>query len=116
MPIFLRKKVEGAIIRGSAIFRGNTVYVITHITSRLCQSHHSLFIRCCLTLHNSGGSRISCRGGMHPLAGSVDLRHGHFLVKMYAKMKELGPIGEGVRPARPPPLDPPMHKIKHFKS
>ena len=25
--------------------------------------------------------------------GGVDLRHGHFLVKMYVKMKELGPIG-----------------------
>ena len=29
---------------------------------------------------------------------------------MYAKTKELGPIGEGVRLARPPPpLDPPMN-------
>ena len=32
----------------------------------------------------------------------MDLRRGHFSVKMYAKMKELGPIGGGVRPARPP--------------
>ena len=55
----------------------------------------------------SGGSRISCRGGVHPLGG-VDLRCGCFSVKMYVKMKELGPIGGGVRPARPPPLDPPM--------
>ena len=43
----------------------------------------------------SGGSRISRRGGM-------DLRRRRFLVKMYAKMKEWGPIGGGVRPARPP--------------
>ena len=48
-------------------------------------------------------------GGVHPLGGAVDFRHGHFLVKMYAKTKELGPIGGGVRPARP--LDPPMIRI-----
>ena len=52
--------------------------------------------------HYSGGSRISRRGGMHPLGGGVDLRRRRFSVKMYAKMKELGPIGGGVRPARPP--------------
>ena len=33
--------------------------------------------------------------------GGVDLRRGHFLVKMYAKMKELGPIG-GRAPGTPP--------------
>ena len=38
----------------------------------------------------------------------MDLRRGHFLVKMCAKTKELGPIGGGERLARPPPLDPPM--------
>ena len=32
----------------------------------------------------------------------MDLRHRHFSVKMYAKMKELGPIGGGAHPARPP--------------
>ena len=32
-------------------------------------------------------------GGRAPVKGGVDLRHGHFSVKMYAKMKELGPIG-----------------------
>ena len=41
-------------------------------------------------------------GGMHPLGGGVNLRHGHFLVKMYAKMKELGPIGRGHVPGTPP--------------
>ena len=35
--------------------------------------------------------------------GGVDLQRRHFSVKMYAKTKELGPIGGGVRPARPPP-------------
>ena len=40
-----------------------------------------------------------------PVGGGVDLRRGRFLVKMYAKTKELGPIG-GVPGARPP--DPPM--------
>ena len=52
----------------------------------------------------SGGSRISRRGGRAPVRGGVDLRRGHFSVKIYAKMKELGPIGEGVRPARPPQI------------
>ena len=52
----------------------------------------------------SGGSRISRRGGVHPLGG-LDLQRGHFLVKMYAKMKELGPMG-GMRWARPPPPPP----------
>ena len=36
----------------------------------------------------------------------MDLRHGHFLVKMYVKTKELGPIG-GVCTGHAP-LDPPM--------
>ena len=49
----------------------------------------------------SGRSRISC-GGPAPIRGGVDLRRRCFSVKMYAKMKELGPIGGGVRPARPP--------------
>ena len=35
-------------------------------------------------------------GGVDPLGG-VDLRRGHFSVKMYVKTKELGPIGGGVR-------------------
>ena len=41
--------------------------------------------------------------------GGVDLRRGGFSLKMYAKTKELGPIG-GVRRARP--LDPPMNSDK----
>ena len=45
---------------------------------------------------HSGGSRISRRGG------GVDLQYGHFSVKMYAKTKELGPIG-GRAPGTPPP-------------
>ena len=51
----------------------------------------------------NGGSRISRRGGVHPLGGAWTSNVGRFSVKMYAKMKELGPIGGGVRPARPPP-------------
>ena len=49
----------------------------------------------------SGGLRISSRGRA-PTRGGMDLRRGHFLVKMYVKMKELGPIGEGMRPGWPP--------------
>ena len=45
----------------------------------------------------SGGSRISRRGG-------VDLRRGHFSVKMYVKMKELGPIGGACAGHAPPQI------------
>ena len=41
-------------------------------------------------------------GGCAPLWGAMDLQCGCFLVKMYAKMKELGPIGGGMCPAHPP--------------
>ena len=41
-------------------------------------------------------------GGHAPIGGGVDLRCRHFLVKMYAKTKELGPIGGGVCLAHPP--------------
>ena len=57
----------------------------------------------------SGGSKISRRGGRAPIWGGVDLRCGHFSVKMYAKTKELGPIG-GRAPGTAP-LDPPMSGI-----
>ena len=49
----------------------------------------------------SDRSRISHRGHA-PIRGGMDLQCGHFLVKMYAKMKELGPIGGGMCPACPP--------------
>ena len=54
----------------------------------------------------SGGSRISHGGGHGPVGGGgggggVDLQRGHFLTKMYVKMKELGPIG-GRAPAMLP--------------
>ena len=32
-------------------------------------------------------------GGRGPIRGGMDLQHGHFLAKMYAKTKELGPVG-----------------------
>ena len=35
--------------------------------------------------------------------GGMDLRHGRFSVKMYAKTKELGPIGGWHAPGTPPP-------------
>ena len=44
----------------------------------------------------------------------MDLQRGHFSVKMYAKMKELGPIG-GVRQERPA-LDPPMIRVSKKKT
>ena len=42
---------------------------------------------------NSGRSRISRRGACGPVRGEVDPQCGHFSAKMYAKMKELGPVG-----------------------
>ena len=48
------------------------------------------------------GSRIFHRGGVDPFwGGGFGLQRGHYSVKMYAKMKELGPVG-GRAPARPP--------------
>ena len=49
---------------------------------------------------NSGGSSISHRGAMDSLRG-MDLRRGHFSVKMHVKMRELGPVGERA-PGKPP--------------
>ena len=49
-------------------------------------------------------------GRRGPVMGGVDPRHRHFSVKMYVKMKELGSVGRGVHPARPP-LDPPMNLV-----
>ena len=49
----------------------------------------------------SGRSRIFCGGGTDPLGG-VNPQHVHFLVKTYAKMKEIDPVGGHV-PAAPPP-------------
>ena len=46
-------------------------------------------------------------GGVGPLGG-MDLRHGCFLAKMYAKMKELGPI-RGRVPGMPPSSANGMH-------
>ena len=54
----------------------------------------------------SEGSRISRRGGEWTHWGGVDPQCGRFSVKMYAKMKELGPVG-GHAPSTAP-LDPPM--------
>ena len=48
-------------------------------------------------------------GGVDPFWGGFGLQCGHFSVKMYAKIKELGPVG-GRAPARPP--DPPMTGVK----
>ena len=43
-----------------------------------------------------GGSRI-CRWGHPPVGegGGADFQRRSFLVKMYVKTKELGPVGEG---------------------
>ena len=48
------------------------------------------------------------RGGGGPIRGHG---HGHFLVKMCAKMKELGPIG-GICLACPPPRSTNVNQYK----
>ena len=40
-------------------------------------------------------------GGHGSVRGGMDPQHRHFLVKMYVKMKELGPVGGGVYLAPP---------------
>ena len=45
-------------------------------------------------------------GGCGPIMGGMDLQRGHFSLKMYAKTKELGPVGGRARP-----LDPPMYSF-----
>ena len=65
---------------------------------------------------------FSVGGGCGPVLGGFGLQHGHFSVKMYAKMKELGPVGGACTGHAP--LDPPMHtqgerptpSTKHLRS
>ena len=52
-------------------------------------------------------------GGAEPLGGA-NLRRGHFSVKMYAKTKELDPVGGGACWRRP--LDPPVISIVKVKA
>ena len=61
------------------------------------------------TVQNRAGSRISRGGAWTHFWGGFGLRRGHFSVKMYGKMKELGPVGGVCRHAS---LDPPMQKVK----
>ena len=46
--------------------------------------------------------------------GSVDLRHGYFSIKVYAKTKELGPIGGVCRISLyvDPPLKTKVHRLR----
>ena len=39
---------------------------------------------------------------MDPFLGGFGLQHGHFSVEMYAKMKELGPVGGACAGHAPP--------------
>ena len=49
---------------------------------------------------DSGGSRISCKGGVDLVGGGMDSRGGYVSKILYVKTKEFGPWG-GVRWARP---------------
>ena len=53
--------------------------------------------------HFRAGSRIFRRGGRGPILGGFGLQRGHFSVKMYAKTKELGPVGGACAGHAPPP-------------
>ena len=90
-PHQLRQIVCHASVMATAIFRVGDFFRTSFIKHR-------------------PGSRIFRRGGRGPILGGFGLQRGHFSVKMYAKTKELGPVGGGVRRARPP-LDPPMKHI-----
>ena len=70
-----------------------------------------------ITTHLRARSRIFHRGGMDPFWGDFGLQHGHFSVKMYAKTKELGPVGGHV-PAHPPPRSAyaPLLSVRVMKS
>ena len=50
-------------------------------------------------------------GGAPTHWGGANLQHVHFLVKMYAKTKEIDPVGGGARRRRSP-LDPPMVMVE----
>ena len=51
---------------------------------------------------------FSVGGGVNPFSGGFGLQRGHFSVKMYAKTKELGPVGGGGGHAPACLLDPPV--------
>ena len=53
------------------------------------------------TAVNTGPDPGFSVGGVDPFWGGFGLQRGHFSVKMYAKTKELGPVG-GRASARPP--------------
>ena len=46
-----------------------------------------------LYCQSRAGSRIFRRGDVDPFLGGFGFQRGHFSVKMYAKTKELGPVG-----------------------
>ena len=71
---------------------------------------HTWFCDCVLInsiLHTGPDPGFSVGGTWTHLGGGFGLQCGHFSVKMYAKTKELGPVGR-----RHAPLDPPMTHIK----
>ena len=53
-------------------------------------------------MHNLRKKLFAPVGGRAPVRWGVDLRSGHFSVKMYVKMKELGPIGGACARHAPP--------------
>ena len=102
------KKPGGARIRAGAIIGTNQVQL------KLYKPHRFPVRKLYLPLEwyysvADPGFPVGARG---PVGGGVDPRCGHFLVKMYAKTKELGPVGGDIHQTRP--VDPPMiYNFKH---
>ena len=68
-----------------------------------------------------GRSKISRRGCVDPFGGGCGPLMQHFLVKMFVKMKELGPVGRGRAPenfacrsANVAHLNPPHSKLATY--
>ena len=61
---------------------------------------HALNLEHSKQKHCSGGSRIS-HWGAPTHWGGANLRHVHFLAKMYAKIKEIDPVGGACAMAPP---------------
>ena len=75
-------------------------------SDKICQTNTQSSEQTCPTSGVDPGLPI---GGVPTLiGGGANLRHRHFLVKTYVKMKEFGPVGGGVH-QKLLYVDPPLH-------
>ena len=83
----------------------NTIQVYGGVNQRFCSGYTAIYEFLCekCSVHNSGGSRISRRGGgMDLIRGAVDPRGSYVSKILHVKTKESGPVG-GARAGRAPP-------------